>query len=438
MNTTSNKTNSFLAPFVAMLVLMALIGFITSINQQFQAPIKTAFLKDAGSMQNTLATLLNFAFFLAYLAMGPVSAGYLNRNGYKKTIVLGLIILAGGVGIFELSALQYQYLPVAPIHLGEGVSIPISYLIFLMGSFVCGTGLTYMQASVNPYIVACDVRGTSGVQRQNIAGTLNSTMTTIGPLFIGYLVFRGAEADSVEISAIYVPLFVLFCTVVLLSFLVRGLKLPHIEGTTAEGEELTKSIWSFRHLALGVFALFAYVGVEVCVGANINLYAKDDLGFTTQEAATLASIYWFCMLIGRLLSSFLSKVNARTLLTIATSAASLLLLGFYLLSAESFTLNVFSWEIKLTSNLMSLILMGLFHSVMWGAIFALAIEKLGAYTARGTGVLIMGVFGGAILPLLQGILADVIGGWHFTWAIVLVGELYMLYYALWGSRVRSV
>ncbi|MDY6148498.1 MAG: MFS transporter [Porphyromonas sp.] len=428
----------YLFPFVTMVVLMALIGFITSINQQFQAPIKAAFLQSAGHLNNALATLLNFAFFLAYLLMGPVSARYLDRNGYKKTIVFGLVLLAFGVAFFELSALQFEYLPLSPLVLSSSVSIPLSYFIFLIGSFVCGAGLTYMQSSVNPYVIACDVRGTSGVQRQNIAGTFNSTMTAVGPLFVSFLVFRGAEVADLKISSILLPLCILFAAILLLSALVSRLQLPHIEGTTAfESKPLTHSVWSFRHLTLGVVAIFTYVGVEVCVGANINHYAMDDLGYSLTEAASLASIYWFFMLIGRLMGSFLSRVNARVLLAVSTSLAIVLMISFYLLGASSFSLNVGVMEIKITLNLIGLILTGLCHSVMWGAIFALATDGLGHYTARGTGALMMGVVGGAVLPFLQGVLADVIGGWHYTWIIILLGELYMLYYALSGSRVKE-
>ena len=430
---------NYLVPFITMVILMAMIGLITSINQQFQVPIKGAFLSGAGAYQDTLATLITFSFFLAYLVMGPISARYLDRNGYKRTIVFGLVILAVGLGVFEGSAWLFQATGGSAIQFTDTVSIPVSYFIFLAGSYLCGTGLTYMQSSVNPYIVACSVRGTTGVQRQNISGTANSTMTTLGPLFISYVVFSGAAADQVSIRAIYLPMLILMMFILLLALIVPRLDLPHIAGTTAgDNRHLPKSVWSFSHLTMGVIALFVYVGVEVCVGSNINLYATSQLGMSAANAATLASLYWLCMLIGRLISSFMSKVHARVLLAVSTAAAALLIILFYVLSGQTFTLPLWgAGSVTISLKLLSLIAIGLFHSVMWGAIFALAIDKLGIYTARATGALVMGVFGGAILPVVQAFMADSLGSWDWTWLLVLLGEAYMLFYALVGSRVRT-
>lgn len=435
----SQRTAGYLVPFISMVVMMALIGLITSINQQFQAPIREAFLARAGTLKNTLATLLSFSFFLAYLVMGTVSAKYLDKKGYKQTIVMGLIILACGLAIFEVAALVFQYLPPMYLSLAAHAEVPVSYFIFLLGSFVCGTGLTYMQSSVNPYIVACDVKGTSGVQRQNISGTANSIMTTLGPLFITYVVFAGTQASDVSISSIYVPMLVLLLFVLFLAVAVPKLRLPHIAGTTSQNadSEPMQSVWRFRRVSLGVMALFVYVGVEVCVGANINLYATSDLGLTMKQAAMLASGYWLSMLIGRLLSSFMSRVQAQHLLAFATLAASLLIVLFFIANDQTFVWTVGSTQFVLSWRLLCLIATGLFHSVMWGAIFSLALEKLGKYTAKATGVLLMAVVGGAVLPVIQALLADLSGSWHYTWVLVLLGELFMLFYALWGSRIPS-
>ena len=171
---------------------------------------------------------------------------------------------------------------------------------------------------------------------------------------------------------------------------------------------------------IGVVAIFMYVGVEVCVGNNINLYGKS-LNFDPSDAALLSTIYWGLMLVGRLCGSFLSGISASKQLLITSLGAGILVLGGMILN-----------------NPYLLVGAGLFHSVMWGAIFSLAIDKLGKYTSAGSGALMMGIVGGAILPLVQGFLADSLGGWQFTWIIVVIGEAYLLYYALVGHKVRQL
>ena len=425
MNKVKTNSQSYLGPFITMVILMSLVGLITSINQQFQAPMQAAYLREAGDLENTLATLINFSFFLAYLVMGNVAAKAIDKVGYRGALIRGLVILLAGFALFELSALQFTLMP-NTIQIA-GATIPYAYFVFLLGSFVAGTSLTYLQAAINPYIVASKVPGTSGVQRQTIAGAGNSTMTTIGPLIVAFLIFGGREADNIKVSSLFIPIAVLIGVVAILAIVLKNLNLPDIEGSTAEKDEvLPKSVWSFSHLALGVLAIFFYVGVEVAVGANINLYAislKDADGnslYTIAQAARMASFYWGGMLVGRLLGSFVSKISANVQLLFTTIGASVLV--------------VLS---MMTGNPWLLVGVGLFHSIMWPAIFALAIEGLGRYTSKGSGALMMGVVGGAILPFTQGVFADILGSWHWTWILVIVGELYLLYYALSGYKVKQ-
>ncbi len=438
MTQVNNTKPNYLGAFITMVVLMALIGFITSINQQFQAPLQAAFLANAGSLKNALATLLTFAFFAAYLVMGPTSAKFLEQHGYKKTLLRGIAIVVIALGIFEASALIYEYAPsimgnssfdINNIQMGS-ISLPISFFIFVAGSFVAGTGLTYLQASVNPYIVVLDVAGTSGASRQNIAGSGNSIMTTIGPLFIAFLVFGGKTGSDVAVSSIIIPMIVLLVFVAALYFIVNKLSLPEIAGAKKEeGVVLEKSVWSFSHLTLGVVAIFAYVGVEVAVGGNFTLFANELFGIDSASAASIVAFYWLSMLIGRLCGSFLAKVPAQIQLLISSVSALLLVV------ASMFMIKVMPESREIA--MWTLIAVGLFHSIMWGAIFALAIDKLGKYTAKGSGALMMGVFGGALLPFIQGILADQIG-WYWTLCIVVLGEAYLIFYALIGSKVKQV
>ena len=277
----ANKPN-YLGPFITMVIMMTVIGFITSINQQFQAPIQSAYLHSAGAWTNSFTTLLIFAFFLSYLVLGPVSARFVERHGYKMTIVRGLLLLAGGILLFILSALLFMHTSLW-LTLSETVQLPVSYFIFLLGSFVCGAGITFMQSSVNPYLIACAVPGTSAVQRQNIGGVGNSTMTMLAPLFVSMVIFGGvADLKDVQIQEVVLPMTILMAVVLVLSYVVRRLHVPHIEGTTS-GEDAQvsfKTVWRIPRVRLGCIALFCYVGVEVCIGANIILYGKDDLGLS--------------------------------------------------------------------------------------------------------------------------------------------------------------
>jgi len=219
-----------------------------------------------------------------------------------------------------------------------------------------------------------------------------------------------------------VPFLALMAVIALVAFIMTKLSLPDIQGTKAEaGEKLEKSVWSFSHLTLGVIAIFFYVGAEVAIGANINLYAISLGGSFVAQAAFMATLYWGGMLVGRLISSSLSSISPRIQLGVTTVLATISIIA-------AIALN----------NPWLLVIVGLFHSVMWGSIFTLAVAKLGKYTSVASGVIMIGVVGGALLPLMQGVLADVFNGsWRMTWFIVVVCELYMLYYAFSGSKVKQ-
>lgn len=458
------KQNNYVVPFIIMVVLMSLVGLITNLNQQFQAPMKAAYLLMGGEWSNTLATALNFAFFLAYLVMGPASANYIAKKGYKKTLLLGLTILCVAFALYMSSAWVFEQFDYATFEGSinearaieaqkangleamiaeasktgnfrveqinneyngltylKGMVIPVAYWVFLVAAFVAGTALTYLQAVINPYLVACEVKGTTGVTRQSIAGTGNSTMTTIGPLLVAYVIFSGKEGLDISLTSLYVPFAVLLLFVVILAFALTKIELPEVVAGGSGSSNLPESVWSFSQLKWGFVALFCYVGVEVAVGANGILYAQSDLGFSLERAALMSSIYWGGMLLGRFLGSFLSAVQAQTQLLIGSIGATL----FIVLA-------------MVIGNPWLLCAVGLFHSIMWGAIFALSLEGLGRYTSKASGVMMMAVFGGALIPLIQGFLADVLGSWTWTWLFVIAGELFILYYAISGHKVKKV
>ena len=433
----TQKQLNYVGPFITMVFLFFIVGFLTTANTQFQGPLKEAFLEGVGDLKNTFATLITFSWFLAYPLCGGIGSKWTTKYGYKGTLIRSLFIMIFGLGFFFLSSWFTVKFPSANINMGTNV-VPFGFFIFLIGSFVVGASATIMQVVINPYLTACYVKGTQPIQRLAIGGSANSIGTTIAPFFVTGIVFGGLAMENVQVEQLMIPFFSLMVIMAIVVFILFRLSLPDIEGTKAEvNEKLEKSVWSFSHLTLGVIAIFFYVGVEVCIGANINLYAIDHevihgqfsffgnssltlFGINFAIPALMATLYWGGMLIGRLFGSSLSTVPPRAQLVLTTVMAT-----------------IFTSLAIIFNNPWFLVAVGLFHSIMWGAIFTLSVAKLGKYTSVASGVFMIGVFGGAVFPLLQGALADILGGWRWSWFLVIVGEIYMLYYALFGSRIKQ-
>ena len=411
----STKKN-YTGPFLIMVGLMFIVGFLTVVNQQFQTPLQGALLSDAGDLKNTLATFITFAFFMGYPALGSIASKWADTIGYKGTLIRGMIVLMFGLGIEALSA--YTAGTMGTVNIGSAV-VPQAFFIFLLGSFVLGSSLAIMQTVINPFVAVMEVPGTSAVTRLSIAGSANSIGTTLAPYFVTFVVFGGAIP---EVAQLLLPLSILILVVGVITGTVTKLHLPnpeHDDNSEVDSSALVKSIWSFSHLKLGVVAIFVYVGVEVAIGSNITMYAKS-LGLDKEVYSTMTMLVWGGMLVGRLLGSFLSKVSGqRQLLVTSTVALILVMISM------------------ITKNPWFLAGVGFMHSIMWGAIFSLAIDKLGPYTAKGSGALMIGVAGGAIIPWVQGIAADVLGGWDLTWIIVVIGEAYLIYYAVSGHKINQ-
>ena len=385
----AQKPNS-LGPFVVLTFIYFIVGFLTTVNGQFQGPLKIAFLSHAEELKNTLTTLISFFFFLGYLLNSSLGGKWINRHGYKTTLLRALSVMVGGLLCYALSSW-------VAVHYGDyGIQlaadhIPLGYFFFLFGSYLMGTSAALLQVVINPYIAAYEL-----------------------------------------------PFLMITLCIVLTTVVTSRLHLPDLQGTRAVGgEKLVRSIWSFRHLTLGVVAIFFYVGAEVSIGVNVNLHAMElidagkGLSFFGKEhlvwwgldlgiPALLATLYWGGFMVGRLTFSFFDRISPRLLLIATTTIAILLTLIAIL-----------------TNNLWVLVSVGLCHSVMWSCIFTLAVEGLKQYTSKASGVFMMGVFGGAVFPVLQGVWADACGSWQWTWLIVILCELVMLYYALFGSRIKE-
>lgn len=406
-----DNATSYLWPFATMVFLFFVVGFLTTANMQFQTPLKEAFLSEAGGLKNSLTLLITFSWFVAYPVFGWIGGRWVTRKGYQHTMTRGLVLMTVGVAMFVVSAASTRW------NVSVGSPLPMGYFIFLLGSFLTGGAATVLQVVINPYLAACDIPRTQAVQRMAIGGSSNSIGTVIAPYFVAAVAFSNVSADNVDISQLLTPYTVLAAVILLTTLLFSRFRLPDIADAQ---ERLTKSVWSFRRFRLGVVAIFCYVGCEVCVGGNINLYVFQDLRGSVADVAKMATAYWALMLIGRLLGSTLRTVSPRVQLTIATIAASaLIVLGIILQEP---------WL---------LVAVGLFHSIMWGCIYTLAISRLGKYTASASGAFMTGVCGGAAFPLAQGFLADMNGMWRWSWLIVLAGEMVMLAYALISSRMKQ-
>lgn len=426
-------------PFLLLTFIYFIVGFLTTVNGQCQGPLQVAFLSEVTATRNFLATLISFAFFMGYLLNSAKTGRMLNKIGYKKTLIRSMLVMVLALAFYLASAIIAEYWG------GEGVRIsldfvPFGYFVFLFGAYLMGTSAAMLQVVINPYIVAYPLPGTQPVQRMNFTCAVNSFGTTIAPFFVTGVMFAGVSLESVSADQLTIPFLVMMLVIALTTFTTSKANLPDIAGTrdasneekseeqsgstkdktSSVGTEKTpqRSIWSFRHLKYGVITIFFYVGTEVGIGNNMNLHAMDLMGQGYDfSPALLATLYWGGFMVGRMVSAALKNVAPRPMLLFVTVVAIALMLT-----------SMF------TENLWLMAAVGLFHSVMWSCIFTLAVDGLKEYTSRASGVFMIGVFGGAVFPVLQGLLADYIGSWQFTWLIPLFCEFVILWYGLVGYK----
>lgn len=424
-------------PYAIVTFIYFIVGFLTTVNEQLQAPLKVTFLSEAGSYKNTLTTLISFFFFLGYLINSTLGSRWVNRFGYKTTIIRGLLFIISGLGMYLLSTwVGYTY-PDLVLRFAD-VAVPYGFIIFIIGSFLMGTSAAVIQVVVNPYVASYDLARTNDVQRLNITTGINSIGTTAAPFFVTLVMFSGTSIERIEIQQLLFPLAGLMFCILVITLLTMRLSIPDIAHTrTTDKLLLTRNIWSFRHFAFGVAAIFFYVGTEVAIGANLNLYAFElmesgdpvtffgrteliiggrDLGIH----ALLSTLYWGGFLVGRIASSFLKNVTARRQLITTTSFAAILVI-----------------VAMIANNIWFLVAIGLLHSSMWSCIYSLSIKGLKQYTSKASGVFVSAVFGAAVFTLMQGGLADWFGSWRWTWTLALCCELVILCYAVVGSRPRE-
>jgi FHS family L-fucose permease-like MFS transporter len=456
-------------------------GFITCMND-----ILIPFLKKAFELDRTQSMLVQFSFFtayfigaLVYFIISAKKGDPINKIGYKNGIMAGLFLSAIGCVLFY---------PAAHFRV---------YGLFLGALFVLALGFTLLQIAANPYVAILG-RPETASSRLNLSQGFNSFGTTIAPIIGGYLVFHyfarwgqpllNQEGlpiltdTGVPISAQGVQLpYLIFAGIFLVLALVIGFtRLPRIENP--DGIEKGAGALKYRHLVLGIVAIFMYVGGEVSIGSVLINYMNESVGLPEMTAKSYLAFYWGGAMIGRFLGaislSSMPEGTRKGLLMVGISFISFMIiyLAVYVESGFNFpfrdvlpfsiflvlnliafragrslaarTLMVFSFIVILLLiitlfsggmfAIWTVIGIGLFNSIMWSNIFTLAIRDLGKYTSQGSSLLVMAILGGALIPLVQGAVADAFNGYHYSFFVPVFSYIYLAYYGWKGHIVKKI
>ena len=414
-----NKKGNVLAIGI-MFFLFAMISFVTGLQNPMGVIAKAQF-----GATNLMSQLGNAANFIAYAFMGLPAGFLLKGKGYKFTALTAIAIGFVGVGISYLS--------------GVFESFPV----YLLGAFVSGFSMCMLNTVVNPLLNTLGGGGNKGNQLIQLGGSCNSLAATIVPVLAGYLI--GEVTEKTQVADVNLALFIamaIFALAFVIIFL-STIPEPELEAAAAAGEqkkegtlESIKGAVSHKNLVFGIIAIFLYVGIEVGIPNMANLYmtSPDGLGMAAGVAGTLVGAYWFLMLCGRLVGGAIgAKVSSRAMMTFVSSVAIVfVLLGMFL--PETMTMSLLDAQVPV--GMVFFVLCGLCTSIMWGAIFNLAVEGLGKYSSIASGVFMVMVCGGGLLPLLQGFVPDK-AGYIVSYWVIIAALAYTLLFALAGSRVNK-
>ena len=414
------KTN--VVAIVTMFFLFAMVAFVTNMAAPF-GNIWGYQYSWAGMMGN----MMNFA---AYLFMGIPAGRMLATVGYKKTSLTAL-----GVGFVGL-LVQYVSSRVGadvPVFTVQGQVVALNLIIYLLGAFISGFCVCMLNTVVNPMLNTLGGGGNKGNQLVQTGGSLNSLTATLTPFLVGVLV--GTVDESTSMNDVTPLLFIGMGVFVLAFIIISRVNVPEPALERARAE-----VASFRHFVLGAVAIFFYVGIEVGIPGELNFYLsqpveKGGIGFegSAAIAGTLVSVYWLLMLVGRVLSGVISgKVSTRAqMISVSSLAIVLLLVAIFL--PDSATMEVKGGAVPV--KCLFIVLCGICTSVMWGAIFNLCVEGLGKYTEQASGIFMMLVVGGGIMPLLQNnVVVPAVGGYIQSYWLIVAMLVYLLYYSVWGCK----
>lgn len=397
---------NYTVPLVWLTTLFFIWGFITCLNDILIPHLKSIF-----DLNYTQAMLVQFCFFGAYFVVSIPAGALVKRIGYKKGIVIGLLIAAFGCLMFY---------PAAAVQ---------KYPLFLAALFVLASGITILQVSANPYVTILGKPRTAS-SRLTLTQAFNSLGTTIAPYFGALLILATAaeglsEADRLahEAQAVQGPYLMLFAALFILAAIFALIKLPHIEHK--QDVNAPGSAWSYPHLVLGAVAIFVYVGAEVSIGSFlVNFLGEANIaGLAEKDAAHYVAYYWGAAMVGRFIGAVvMQKIAAGKVLCFA-SVMACVLVAVAMLGQGSIAM----WAI---------LMVGLCNAIMFPTIFSLAVKGLGVHTSQGSGILCLAIVGGAIVPLLQGVLADTMGI-QLAFFLPIICYCYIAYYGAAGHNAKS-
>jgi FHS family L-fucose permease-like MFS transporter len=413
----SASGQSYAAPLATVTTLFFMWGFLTCLND-----ILVPHLKPIFDLDYTRVMLIQFAFFGAYFLFSIPSAKIIDAIGYQRSMVVGLLTM--GIGAF-------LFVPAA--------SVP-SYPFFLGALIVLAAGITCLQVAANPYVTVLGNPETAS-SRLNLTQAFNSLGTFLAPFFGGlFILTQARKIEDVramapaalhayrlhEAATVKGPYVGLGIALVLLAIAIGSFKLPKIPHAQHQlGERVNDSIWNHPNLIFGAIAIFVYVGAEVSIGSFlVNYFGQPEIGGLTEKvAASFVAFYWGGAMVGRFIgSALLQKIKTGSLLGLCAVCAAALVATSMLTSGHV--------------AMYSIILVGFFNSIMFPSIFTLGVAELGPLTGDGSGVMIMAIVGGAILPVAQGWIADHIGI-HHAFFLPVICYVYILYFALSGSKPNS-
>ena len=405
-------------PLTIVTTLFFMWGFLTCLNDILVPHLKSIF-----DLSYARVMLVQFAFFSAYFLFSVPWSRIVNTIGYQKTMLAGLLTMALGAFLF---------IPAASA---------ASYPLFLSALIVLAAGITGLQVSANPYVVVLGKPETAS-SRLDLTQAFNSLGTTIAPKIGGLLILSAAplaieqlrqltpqalQAYRVqEAASVKIPYTVIGVALVLLALLIGTFELPEIKAAAARANETgNDSIWKHRNLLLGAIGIFTYVGAEVSIGSFlVNYFGLPEIaGLPAKTAAGYVSFYWGGAMIGRFLGAgLLRRFKPGYLLALFAIAAATLVVMAMILGGHT--------------AMWAILAVGLFNSIMFPTIFSLGVAELGPLTGNGSGILNMAIVGGAILPVLQGVIADHVGI-HHAFVIPVICYLYIVFFGLIGSKPNS-
>ena len=397
-----NPQGNYKFALYALTSLFFMWGFITCLND-----ILIPYLKGAFDLNYTQAMLIQFCFFGAYFIVSLPAGRLVSSIGYQKGIVLGLTIAALGCLLFYPAATA-------------GI-----YALFLAALFILASGITILQVSANPYVSALGDPKTAS-SRLTMTQAFNSFGTTIAPFFGASLLFSGGVAPTEgDATAVQLPYVMLALALVILAAVFAYLKLPNIQNDNDGEAGNYSAVLKYPHLVFGAIGIFVYVGAEVAIGSFlVNFFSLPEIaGIGEHQAANLIAFYWGGAMVGRFVGAYVMQFIAAGKVLVFNSVMSVILIILAVTTTGHFAM----W---------SILLVGLCNSIMFPTIFSLAVTGLGKHTAQGSGVLCLAIVGGALLPLLQGVLADNIGV-QLSFLLPALCYLYIAFYGLSGHKIKT-